>query len=218
MAIASLVLVILMLVLSFPVASQLPAGAQLPTHWNLAGEADGFSGKWRALLMPAGMTAAMSLLLYFLPSLEPRGDGLQRSQGLYLSAWAGLLLIGLAIELVTVGAALHWDIPADRMIMGTVGVMLVLIGNQLGKSRSMYLVGIRTPWTLASEEVWIKTHRLGGKLLVAAGFLMIVVAILPVPSDLRGIVIGASIAAAVVVPVVYSYVLWRREKNNQASE
>ncbi|HMC92889.1 MAG TPA: SdpI family protein, partial [Allosphingosinicella sp.] len=40
-----------------------------------------------------------------------------------------------------------------------IGAMFVLIGNQLGKSRSMYLVGIRTPWTLASEEVWIRTHR-----------------------------------------------------------
>jgi uncharacterized membrane protein len=218
LAMASLALVISMLALAAMVASRLPADMQLPTHWNLEGEADGFSGKWPALLMPAAITAAMSLLMYFLPSLEPRGQGLKRSQGLYLSAWAGLLLMGVAIELVTIAAALGWSVPADRVIMGTVGVILVLIGNQLGKSRSMYLVGIRTPWTLASEEVWIKTHRLGGKLMVGAGALMIIASILPVPPELRGIVIGASIAIAVLVPVVYSYVLWRRETKGQASE
>ena len=124
----------------------------------------------------------------------------------------------MAIELVTIAAALNWNIPADRLIMGTVGVMLALIGNQLGKSRSMYLVGIRTPWTLASEEVWIKTHRLGGKLMVGAGLLIIVGAILPLAPLLRAFLIGASVVAAVIVPLVYSYVLWRQEKKDQASE
>ncbi len=218
MAIVSLALVAAMLALALLIGSRLPADIQLPTHWNFEGEADGFSGKWTALLMPAGMTAASSLLLYFLPSLEPRGEGLKRSQGLYFAAWAGLLLMGVAIQLVTLSAALGWNVPADRLIMGAVGVMLVLIGNQLGKSRSMYLVGIRTPWTLASEEVWIKTHRLGGKLMVASGLLIIIAAVLPVPLELRGIVIGASVAVAALVPVAYSYFLWRQEKKDQASE
>lgn len=218
LAIASLLMVIAMLVLAFAIGSGLPADMQLPTHWNLEGEADGFSGKWEALLMPAGMTAAVSLLLYFLPALEPRREGLKRSQGLYLWAWAGLLLIGAAIELVTISAALGWGMPADRVIMGAVGIMLALIGNQLGKSRSMYMVGIRTPWTLASEEVWIKTHRLGGKLMVAAGLVMVAAAFLPIPPELRGLVIGVSVGIAVAVPVIYSYFLWRQAKKAQPSE
>jgi len=167
------------------------------------------------LLLPAGMTAALSLLMYFLPSLEPRGEGLKRSQGLYSAAWAGLLLMGVAIELVTIAAALDWSLPVDQVIMGTVGAMLVLIGNQLGKSRSMYLVGIRTPWTLSSEEVWVKTHRLGGKLMVASGLVIIIVALLPVSPLARGTIIGVSVGAAVIVPVIYSYLLWRQEKKDQ---
>jgi uncharacterized membrane protein len=97
--------------------------------------------------------------------------------------------------------------------------MFVLIGNQLGKSRRMYLVGIRTPWTLASEEVWIKTHRLGGKLMVAGGLLIFVSAFVPLPSGLRAGLFAVGIAVMVGVPVVYSYWLWRREKGAaQASE
>jgi uncharacterized membrane protein len=218
LAFASLVLVTAMLALAFLVGSGLPPETQLPTHWNLEGEADGFSGKWTALLMPAGITAALSLLMYFLPFLESRREGLKRSQGLYSAAWAGLLLMGMAIEFVTIAAAMSWTLPSDQVILGAVGTMLVLIGNQLGKSRSMYLVGIRTPWTLASEDVWIKTHRLGGKLMVASGLLMIIAALLPVPPLVRGIMFGVSLGAAVIVPVVYSYLLWLREQKDQAAE
>ena len=90
--------------------------------------------------------------------------------------------------------------------------MLMMIGNQLGKSRSMYLVGIRTPWTLASEEVWIKTHRLGGKLMILAGFALIVGALLPLAPTSAAIVSAAAIAIAVIVPIVYSWWLWRGER------
>ena len=98
------------------------------------------------------------------------------------------------------------------VMLVSVGLMFVLIGNQLGKSRSMYLVGIRTPWTLASEEVWIKTHRLGGKLMVLGGLLLALFAFLPLPSGLFATLFGGIVAIVVIVPIVYSYLLWRREK------
>jgi len=213
LAIASLVTVTAMLALAWLVGSSLPAGLQLPTHWNLAGEADRFSGKWPALLMPAAITAGLCALMFYLPAIEPRREGLERSRGLYLSAWAGLLLMGIAIEFVTIAAAFGWPVAGDRILIGATGILLTLIGNQLGKSRSMYLVGIRTPWTLASEEVWIKTHRLGGKLMVASGLSMVVMAMLPVPAAWRLGLPGIVLAAAVIVPIAYSYVLWRKEES-----
>jgi uncharacterized membrane protein len=96
--------------------------------------------------------------------------------------------------------------------------MLMLIGNQLGKSRSMYLMGIRTPWTLASEDVWIKTHRLCGKLMVAGGLLMLVTALLPVPSGVLATVSAVVILVSAGVPILYSFFAWRREgRADQAS-
>jgi uncharacterized membrane protein len=94
----------------------------------------------------------------------------------------------------------------------------MLIGNQLGKSRSMYLIGLRTPWTLASEEVWIKTHRLCGKLMVAGGLAMVATALLPVPSGLLATVCAAVILVSAGVPILYSFLAWRRERSaDQAS-
>jgi uncharacterized membrane protein len=130
-----------------------------------------------------------------------------------------LLIVMVAVETVMLSAALHWGLRTFAIMTGALGLTFVLIGNQLGKSRRMYLVGIRTPWTLASEEVWIKTHRLGGKLMVAGGLLLLLSAFVPVPSGLRAALFAAGIAVMVGVPIVYSYWLWRREKGAaQASE
>lgn len=217
LTIASLLLVMAMLGVALSVGGGLPDDARLPIHWNVRGEADGFGDKWTALLTPVGIAALLSLLFYFLPSLEPRRKGLERSQRLYLWGWAALLLMSGAIELVVVSEALGWALPANHIIIAATGMMLLLIGNQLGKSRSMYMVGIRTPWTLASEEVWIKTHRLGGKLMVIGGGLMVVASLLPLPSSMLAAVAGASLAITVGVPVVYSYFRWRKEKTAQPS-
>jgi len=217
MTTASFAAVAAMLLVSLFVGSGLPDDIRLPTHWNLAGEPDSYASKWIALLMPPAIVGAVSLLFHFLPALEPREKGLERSQGLYLWGWAAILFMGLVIELVLVATALGWRLPVNKIMVAACGVMIAVIGNQLGKSRSMYLIGLRTPWTLASEEVWIRTHRLGGKLMVLGGIIMFAAALLPLPSGLLGTIVVAVIAAAAGVPFVYSLLLWRREKAAQPS-
>jgi uncharacterized membrane protein len=217
LAFASVIVVALMGAAAFAVGSSLPADVMLPSHWGVDGRPDEHSDKWSALLMPVALVAGVSLLLYFIPSMEPRKGGLQRSQGLYLAAWAGLLLIGCVIELAVIAAALDWNVDAPALVLAGVGALLVIIGNQLSKSRSMYMIGIRTPWTLASEEVWVKTHRLAGKLMVGAGLLMILSAFLPLAAESRGILTTALIVVAVGIPLVYSFVLWRRERGADQS-
>jgi uncharacterized membrane protein len=212
LGIASAAMVLLFLAAALAVGNSLPADLRLPTHWGLNGQPNGFSGKWPALLLPAIMTGLLSLLFWFLPALEPRGRNFIRSTGLYLWSWAALLLVMAAVELVIVAVPLHWHLRVEHIMTGTVGLMFVLIGNQLGKSRSMYMVGIRTPWTLASEEVWIKTHRLGGKLMVLGGLLMVAASFLPITPDLLTATFMVAVAVMVGVPIVYSYLLWRRER------
>jgi uncharacterized membrane protein len=213
---AALFTTLAILAAGLAVGASLPADAQLPVHWGLDGQPDRFSDKWTALLLPAIMTGGVSLLFWFLPALEPRKEGLERSRGLYLAGWVGLLLVGSAVELAVVSVALGWDVQVNRLICLAVGAMLVLIGNQLGKSRSMYMMGVRTPWTLASEEVWIRTHRLAGKLMVAAGLLAMLLGLLPVPPALMVQGMLVAVLGAAGIPVVYSWLLWRRE--SQARE
>lgn len=108
--------------------------------------------------------------------------------------------------------ALGWSLHGTSFVLAGVGVAFVLIGNQLAKSRSMYLMGIRTPWTLASEEVWIRTHRLGGKLMVAGGLALLIAAFLPLSSDMITALLIGVIAFVVLPPIAYSYIWWRREQ------
>lgn len=212
MGIASMLIVLAIVTVAAWVASSLPAGVRLPTHWDASGQPNGFSGKWAALMMPAVMAAVTSAIIWFLPALEPRGSNLERSQGLIFAVWASLLLVSVIVEFAVVAAALQWGVSTPALILVGIGLMFVIIGNQLGKSRSMFLVGFRTPWTLSSEEVWIKTHRLGGKLMVIAGLLLAVSAFLPLSAGAIPLLTIAIVAIIVFVPIVYSYLLWRRER------
>ena len=216
--IASALLVLTMLATGLWAGLRLPGDALLPVHWDIAGNADRFAGKWEALLMMPAVAAGVSLLLYALPVLEPRAKGLARSQGLYLASWMGtLLILGLA-HVAVLGAALGRPVAVPQLLIGGLGVLFLLIGNQLGKSRSMYMVGIRTPWTLADEEVWIRTHRLGGWLMVAAGLVLLALAVVGAPTSIVVPVLVGAIALIVIVPAVYSFLLWRRLRGDQSSE
>ena len=210
-SIAAVLVVLSMAAASLIAGSMLPAEVRLPVHWDLLGRPDRYADKWIALLAPAATIGLVSLLFHFLPALEPRKEGLARSQGLYLWGWIGLLLMGGVIELALLSTAFNWGIPVIGLIVAGVGGLLVLIGNQLGKSRSMYLLGVRTPWTLVSEEVWIKTHRLCGKLMVIGGLVMLVSALLPLPSGLLATISAAVILVSAGIPIFYSFILWRRE-------
>jgi uncharacterized membrane protein len=217
LAVASIATVLALTLAALAVGSRLPAHLLLPTHWGLGGQPDRFADKWLALFLPVAMAGGVSFLLGFLPALEPRLANLERSAGLYHWTWAALLLVSAVIELIVISVALRWGFDVDQIIIGAIGLTLILVGNQLGKSRSMYLVGIRTPWTLASEDVWIKTHRLGGKLMVGGGLLMILAALVPIPSGLLSGIFGATLALIVGAPAIYSYLLWRHEQA-QSSE
>jgi uncharacterized membrane protein len=92
--------------------------------------------------------------------------------------------------------------------------MLVVIGNVLPRARPNWLFGIRTPWTLSSDRVWERTHRLGGVTFVIAGALL-AVSVLLAPKFALPIIIGASVAAS-MIPVVFSYFAWRQEASNRA--
>jgi uncharacterized membrane protein len=188
----------------------LPPGLKLPMHWNAAGEIDRYGGKWPALLLPIGLAIFGTIIAGVITRVEPNRDSIARSTGLIRVVWFGLLGLAWVIELMELAVAFHWPIHPARILIGGLGIFFAALGNQLGKSRPMHLVGIRTPWTLADPDVWIATHRLGGKLLFVAGGIWFVVAL----ADLRlpggAAMLTAIMLGAALFPVFWSYVLWRR--------
>jgi uncharacterized membrane protein len=209
MTFISLGLIAVMLIAAAHFAATLPQGSRVPIHWNVHGRADNFAGAWTALLIPVATAALVSAAFFALPSFEERKLNLERSGGLYLWSWLSALLLAVSLEAAMIAAALDLPIQPPSLILGGVGVLLVLTGNQLGKSRSMRRIGIRTSATLSSEAVWMKVHRLAGKLMVTGGLLLLLgIGIrLPVAGLLALLLVIA--LAAFLVPFAYSYRLGR---------
>ncbi len=187
----------------------LPAGTQLPTHWGASGEADRFADASTALFMPVFIAAGISLMMAVLPAIEPLQHRLEQSASLFATAWAGLLLLSVVVELMVAGPALGLRMP-KMTILAMMGLLFLALGNALPKSRPGFFVGIRTPWTLIDPDNWIATHRLGGWTFVVGGILMIGAAFAPIAADIRASLTIAALTIAVVPPVIYSFVHWRR--------
>src|SRR5262249_30159862 len=179
---------------------------RVPTHWGLDGQPDKYTDKpWGPVVLPLVM-AGLYLVLSVLPAISPRGYRMEKFKQAFDVIRAAILGFLFLVMVFADLAALGASIPVHRFILAAVGLLLVVLGNYMGKVTKNFFVGIRTPWTLASDEVWLRTPRVGGKLFVAAGLLLIVGALAGL-----GLVPGiVAIAIASLVPVIYSYVLYRR--------
>jgi uncharacterized membrane protein len=184
---------------------------QIPSHWNIQGEVDKYSSRfWGALGLPL-LSAGIYIMMVLLPVIDPRRENYTRFRGAYRSIKSVLVLFFIALWVMVIMTSLGYSVPVDRYVNAGVGLLLMAIGNFMGKLRHNYFIGVKTPWTLASEEVWRRTHRLSSRVWVIAGA-VVALSGLTLGGE-RGIVfIGAAIAAAVVIPIVYSYWIYKKLK------
>lgn len=192
------------------VAAGLEPAAELPVHWNAAGEADRFAPAAAALLWPAGGSLLLGGLFAAIPRLEPLQDRLEASATLLRSVWIGTMLLMVYLQVLIAAPGLGWNLGPDLLLVG-LGALLVMIGDSLPKSRPSFFVGIRTPWTLSDTDNWIATHRLGGKFMMGVGCLMVISAFVPLSPPLRIATLVGLISVAVAVPISYSWWLWRKK-------
>ena len=178
---------------------------QIPTHWNLDGEVDDYTAKpWGVAILPLAAILVF-VIMRLIPVISPKGfrtDKFMDVINVFTVAMVGFMC-GVAVLVLL--EANGQDVRINEMIFAGVGLLFIVLGNYMGKVRKNFFIGIRTPWTLASDEVWSRTHRLGGKVLILIGLFMM----------LNGFVrfserwLMAAIIAAALVPVVYSYVIYR---------
>ena len=202
------------LVLAGYALTQLPAGAQIAIHWGANGEPNGYADAWFGLLVLPVLTAVLGPFLAFIPRFDPRAENLARSGSAY--RWiigSALILLG-AVHVFIVLAALGNEIDATRFVGVAVGILFVIIGNFLGKTRSSWFLGIRTPWTLSSDRSWTLTHRLGGYLFIATGLVSALTAFL-FPAEAFFWVLMVGVFGSVSVLFVYSYFVWRGDPDRR---
>lgn len=186
----------------------------VPSHWNAAGQVDSYMPKLANALIVPGMSILLFIVLKLAlkagPTLGGRGqrESIKRANisvvNLILNA---ILLFMLVIQLTIIGVILGMKIDMLLVVSLAESVLFIVLGNYMGKLRRNFWAGIRTPWTLASETVWERTHRMGGWLFVLAGIGGIITSFIP---TLRLWGMLAFVGIAVVITVIYSYVLYQR--------
>lgn len=189
--------------------SKLPE--QVPTHFNINGVADGWLNKMSLLFIPGALGIGTYFLMLIIPMLDPK----KKIQEMGDKYYALRFILAIFISLLTVyilyvsnaGSLKNYNI-----LFALLGMLFAVLGNYFQTLRPNYFVGIRTPWTLENELIWKKTHRLAGPLWILGGILVIILSFFIHHDSLYSTILSIIIAIIVIVPVVFSYTEFQKEK------
>jgi len=190
--------------------AHLPTNTPIPVHFSADGTANEWGSPVTLFLLP-GIAAITWVLLWALPRVDPRGKNIVRSATAYGSVWFAVIVLLALVETILVSAAFGVDYHPGTLFPLLTAGLLIVIGNVMGKMRWNTTVGIRTPWALVDERVWDKTQRFGGRMLVIAGLVVLVAALLPPTRPHLGIIVITSVLLAVGASFLQSYLYWRRD-------
>lgn len=176
----------------------------VPIHWDAHGNSWG--PKWSLFLYTPGLMLGILLMFVALPWLSPKKFKVNSFRPTNLYIMVVIVALLAYSQLLVLSSGLGWDVDANRALAGGVCLLIALFGNVIGKMQPNFLIGIRTPWTLCSEQVWQATHRFAAKTLVAGGMLALMGVILGIPLWLP----VATILLALFMPVLYSFIFYKQ--------
>jgi uncharacterized membrane protein len=180
---------------------------RMASHWNAQGLADGYTSRfWGIYLMPI-ISLVLLVLLLLVPRIDPLKANIGKFKGYYYSFVILIMLFFTYIYILT----LIWN-KGGRFDMGqlmtpAIGILFYIAGVMISKAKRNYFIGIRTPWTLNNEEVWNKTHRLGGLLFKISGVIAVIGVIFP---KYIMFFILVPVLVTATVSIVYSYVVYQK--------
>lgn len=190
--------------------------ARLPVHWGLDGTPDRYGGKVEGVLIIPLIATGLYALLAALPRIDPRRSNYADFARPYATIRFALLALLGAIYGAVLLAAAGRGLDMARVAPGLVGLLLIVIGSQLGKLRPAWFVGIRTPWTMTSARSWGKTHRAGGWAFIVVGGCLLVGGVCGLPQLAVAGLVGLVVALACLF--LYSYVVWREDQGSAGAE
>jgi uncharacterized membrane protein len=190
-----------------------PDDVKVPTHWNLSGEIDGWSGKWTAMLLFPAINLAIILLAVFFPTLSTRyRNDPERFQKI-MPAFIGILVFFFSVihtySLLIAKGTFSTEV---NFVLIVLGLMFVCLGNLLPKIPSNFYLGVRLPWTLSSEKIWRKTHRLAGWSFAVGGLIMLITGFVGNITFVFKIVLIITFLIMILVPILGAFLLYKSEK------
>ena len=198
--IISSIITLLPMIFGFIVWSRLPENIATSFGWN--GEPTGYSSKLFAVVGLPAILTIVNLICIIATNADPRKKNIDNK---VISVVISIIPIcSLICGVCIYGNALGYRVNVENIMFVFVGVVIFVLGFILPKCKQNYTIGIRLPWTLHDEENWNKTHKLAGKLWIISGIVMTVAGLLKFT-----ILFMITIFVIVIIPTVYSYLLYR---------
>ena len=210
---AAIIALVLVSVLASVVAYQfLPE--KIVSHWNIYGNADSQMDKAFALSIMPIVAIFIAALYFLIPKLDPLRQNIKKFEFQYGLMFATIIAFMLYIHIITILWNLGFSLNISAAIIPGVALLLFVIGLLLKDSERNWFVGVRTPWTLSSDNVWKKTHLLASKTFMIAAVILLLSIFFPEYAFFAIIFI---VFRAAIIPAVYSYFDYAKEKNPKKS-
>lgn len=207
-------LLVVVSVIASVVAYSSMAG-RVPTHWNMQGEADGWSSRFVVAWMIPLMMATMLVIFRILPHIDPRRANYEKFRGAYDAIVVMTMVFMAGLHMLLLASATGWEVPVGRLVPAGIGAFFMVLGVLLPRAHPNWFIGIRTPWTMTSDVAWERTHRLGGTLFLLSGVLAVLASVVAPRQAAWVLIVSATVTG--VTLIAYSFVVWRREKNTMAT-
>ncbi|MHB9019434.1 MAG: SdpI family protein [Minisyncoccota bacterium] len=182
---------------------------QVISHWDFNGEANGWSSReFHSIFFPI-LLAFIYTLFRVLPKFDPNSERYTEFSGTYLNIRNLILSLLFVIFIAATLANLGYAINIGVIVSSAVGILMIALGNYFKKIKRNWFIGIRTPWTISSENVWTKTHLLGGRLFVIWGLCLILAPWLT--PAISFLILFGGIITIISWIFIYSYILFKKE-------
>ena len=178
----------------------------IPTHWGVNNEPNGYSSKAFAVFGLPLILLTFQWICLLGTSADPKRNNINdKMMNIVLWIIPVIAVLGSALCYTY---ALGINVNVGMIIMIFISIVFIITGNYMPKCKQTYTMGIKIPWTLNDEENWNKTHRMAGGLWVICGLIMLVTS--PIADKIYMLPLVVMLVM-VFVPVIYSYLLYRKK-------
>lgn len=205
-----IILIILMFVVSLYLYPKMPE--RMPTHWNAAGEVDSYGNRFVGLFLMPIFLVVIYLLFLIIPIIEVYQENFKKFKNYFYGFKIVLILFFIVIYITTLLPNFGINVNMGLVMIPALAVLFFYIGYMLKFTKRNYFVGIRTPWALANEKVWDKTHQLGSKLFMLLAFIML--SAIFFPKQFIWFIL-VPLIALILFLFIYSYLEYKKEVDNK---
>lgn len=176
----------------------------IATHWDAAGNPNGWSSKFIGVIGLPGLLVLINLLFPVLIKIDPKYKNMN-IKIIHLLHWI-IPAVSIFASGITLSFALGTELNLPMIVPMFLGLIFIIVGNFLPKTTQSYTVGIKLPWTLNNAENWNRTHRMAGFLWVFGGIVIIITSALGI-----GLIFATALMVAmVIIPMIYSFILYTK--------